>query len=368
MMQVTQQPVDLFYSYAHEDEVLRDELDKHLKIMERRGVIRSWHDRKIVPGTQWAEDIDSNLSSADLILLLISADFFASDYIWSKELATALKRHESGDASVVPVMLKAYDIEDTPLTQLQGLPTDLRPVTSWPNRDEAWTDVAKGIRRTVAKILAQRPRPSPPPFTVDGSESVTALPEAADFGEAIRPSRPPRAAPDPLLSRVIDDFAVQVERAAESRGTSSDRAATERAALTLLDVPDQKRVLWVDDRPSNNRVESAALAKLQIEVVPVTSTDAALRQIATDPEPFDLVISDWSRPEPLGDAPSAGMRLLRELRRRLPVVFYHGTFDRTRRNALREQAMKAGAFGEAVQPDELFTLVTAALGPRTHDA
>ena len=83
-------PVDLFYSYAHEDEKLRDELDGHLALLRRKGVIRPWHDRGIVPGQKWDEAIDAQLSTADLILLLVSMDFLNSDYIWGKELATAL--------------------------------------------------------------------------------------------------------------------------------------------------------------------------------------------------------------------------------------------------------------------------------------
>ena len=155
-------PVDLFYSYAHEDEKLRDELDGHLALLRRKGVIRPWHDRGIVPGQKWDEAIDAQLSTADLILLLVSMDFLNSDYIWGKELATALARAERGDASVVPVLLRAVDIEDAPFAKLQGLPTDLRPVTSWPNRDEAWADVAKGIRRTV-EAIQQRWTSTPPP-------------------------------------------------------------------------------------------------------------------------------------------------------------------------------------------------------------
>jgi len=143
------EPVDLFYSYAHEDEKLRDELDGHLALLRRKGVIRPWHDRGIVPGQEWDKTIDEQLAMADLILLLVSMDFLNSDYIWGKELATAIERARRGDASVIPVLLRAVDLEDAPFAHLQGLPTDLRPVTSWPNRDEAWTDVAKGIRRAV---------------------------------------------------------------------------------------------------------------------------------------------------------------------------------------------------------------------------
>ena len=91
------EPVDLFYSYAHEDEPLRDELDGHLALLRRKGVIRPWHDRGIVPGQQWDKEIDAQLASADLILLLVSMDFLNSDYIWGKELATAIDRADRGE-------------------------------------------------------------------------------------------------------------------------------------------------------------------------------------------------------------------------------------------------------------------------------
>ncbi len=127
-------PVDLFYSYAHEDEPLRDELSVHLKILERRGVIRSWHDRAIRPGQSWDAEISEQLATADLLLLLVSADFINSDYIWSNELAVAMQRHQRGEASVVPVLVRPCLIDDAPFAALQGLPTDLRAVMSWPNR------------------------------------------------------------------------------------------------------------------------------------------------------------------------------------------------------------------------------------------
>ena len=118
------EPVDLFYSYAHEDETLREELAGHLKIMERRGVIRPWHDRCLAPGEKWDDEINTQLTTADLVLLLVSKDFIQSDYIWSHELAIAMKRHERGEASVVPVMLRAVDITDAPFAALQEVPAD----------------------------------------------------------------------------------------------------------------------------------------------------------------------------------------------------------------------------------------------------
>jgi CheY-like chemotaxis protein len=376
------EPVDLFYSYAHEDEPLRNELAGHLKIMERRGVIRPWHDRCLTPGQKWDNEINTQLATADLVLLLVSADFVKSDYIWSHELYVAMKRHGRGEASVVPVMLRAVDITDAPFAALQGLPTDLKPVTSWPNRDEAWTDVAKGIRRTVEHIQARWAEKPPLMPAAAASSDVLSMtrpsqarkpdallmPDERESGlplspSAVRFSR--KKASDPILDRVVSEFSAQVTAAAKARGTHDiDPAKAKQYALTLIDALDQKRILWVDDRPTNNRFETAALTKLQIEVVTVTSTEAALARLALDQEPFDLVLSDWQRPEPKAGAPSAGIRLLRELRARhltIPVVFYHGSSDERERSARRELVLSEGAFGEAVMPDELLALVISAL-------
>lgn len=377
------EPVDLFYSYAHEDEPLRDELAGHLKIMERRGVIRPWHDRCLAPGQKWDTEIDIQLATADLVLLLVSADFIKSDYIWSHELDVAMKRHACGDASVVPVMLRAVDITDAPFAALQGLPTDLKPVTSWPNRDEAWMDVAKGIRRTVEKIQsgwAEKLPPMPAAAAPPDGLSMTKPSQAGKPDDLLMPNeRKPRArlspsaprfsrkkASDPILDRVVNDFSAQITEAAKARGGYDlDPAMAKQYALTLIDTPDQKRILWVDDRPDNNRFEAAALAKLQIEVVAVTSTKAALARLASDPEPFDLVLSDWQRPELHLDTLSAGIHLLRQLREghlTMPVVFYHASSSERERSARRELAIREGAFGEAVMPDELLGLVISALG------
>jgi len=375
------EPVDLFYSYAHEDEALRDELDGHLALLRRKGVIRPWHDRGIVPGQQWDQAIDSQLTGADLILLLVSKDFLNSDYIWGKELATAMSRAERGDASVVPVLLRAVDIEDAPFAHLQGLPTDLRPVTSWPNRDEAWTDVAKGIRRTVEGIQ-QRWADAPP--------SVPAAPRSSDFGTAsarapapqdtlgARPARGgvrDRAADaaqelraERLLRRMIGGFADELAVAARVRGVSAmDNADAEGMAEALIAMPEQKRVLWVDDKPEGNRHEAGALAKLQIEVVTARSTEEALARLDADAEGFDLILSDWDRPEALEGMASAGLKLLHALAsrpQRPPVAFYHGAFDAALRSRRREALLQAGAVGEAVTPGELLALVRTALESR----
>ncbi len=114
--------VEIFFSYSHKDEMLRDELAKHLSIMKRQGIIDAWHDRAITAGSEWAGEIDTHLNSAQIILLLISADFLASDYCYDIELKRAMECHEVGKAQVIPIILKPVDWYGAPFGKLQALP------------------------------------------------------------------------------------------------------------------------------------------------------------------------------------------------------------------------------------------------------
>ena len=150
-------PIDLFISYSHRDENLRDELSKHLALLGRQGIVTAWHDRRIGAGEDWKGAIDQHLDRAGVILLLISADFLASDYCFDLEMTRALERHARGETYVIPVILRACDWTSGPFARLQALPRDGKPVTSWPNRDEAWHDVTRGIRAAVARIASSEP-------------------------------------------------------------------------------------------------------------------------------------------------------------------------------------------------------------------
>lgn len=146
----------VFISYSHKDEEFRVELEEHLALLRREGQISSWHDRKILPGQDWAREIDRELESAELILSLVSSTFIASDYCYAVEMNRALARHQAGEAEVVPILIRPCDWQSAPFAKRQMLPKDGRAVSQWENRDEAWADVASGLRRAVAAIRARR--------------------------------------------------------------------------------------------------------------------------------------------------------------------------------------------------------------------
>jgi hypothetical protein len=170
----TTNALTLFYSYAHEDEPLRNDLDKQLSLLKRQGHLSTWYDRNISAGTEWAQEIDTHLESTDIILLLVSADFLASDYCYSIEM----QRHEAKAATVIPVILRpTLGWEDAPFGKLQALPTGAKAITSWLNRDEALLDVAQGIRKAVQDLRAKRAAmlSSAPPPTANHTEPVASI-------------------------------------------------------------------------------------------------------------------------------------------------------------------------------------------------
>ncbi len=146
------EPFDLFISYAREDEPLRAELDQHLALLERQGEIRPWHQREIAAGEEWRGQIDDRLEAADLILLLVSSSFLASDYCFDDEANRALGRHVRGEARVIPVVVRPCDWATSPFAELQALPKNGEPVTTSDNRDQAWLDVVRGLRASIAEL------------------------------------------------------------------------------------------------------------------------------------------------------------------------------------------------------------------------
>lgn len=152
MSNSTKSTVKLFYSYSHKDEEIRNELEKHLSILKRQGVIAEWHDRKISGGTEWENQINQQLQSASIILLLVSSDFIASEYCYGKELQVAMERHEKGEARVIPIIVRSVDWQGAPFGKLQAFPKDAKAVTSWDNHDEVFTNIVQGIRSAIDEV------------------------------------------------------------------------------------------------------------------------------------------------------------------------------------------------------------------------
>ncbi len=146
--------IEIFYSYAHEDERLRKKLEKQLSLLKQQSQITEWYDRKISAGKEWADEIDSHLNTAQIILLLVSPDYLASDYCYGIEMKRAIERHKLREARVIPIILRPTYWQGAPFGKLQPLPTDGKPATRWRNLDEAFLDIERGIRKAIKELSA----------------------------------------------------------------------------------------------------------------------------------------------------------------------------------------------------------------------
>lgn len=170
----------LFFSYSHADEELRDQLEQQLAILKRQKIIETWHDRRITAGSEIDHSISTELETADIILLLVSPAFLASDYCYDREMMRAMERHHAGSARVIPVILRPCDWHDAPFGKLMATPTDGKPVTLWPDRDQAFLDVTRAIKRAAAELGAAAPAPS----SKASLDAPPVLPEVADMAQA----------------------------------------------------------------------------------------------------------------------------------------------------------------------------------------
>lgn len=141
----------VFISYARQDEEYKKRLEAHLASLKLTQHLEVWSDSQIQAGEDWNLGIYEQLRTADIVLLLISEYFLASSYIGEIELRVAMERDERREAIVIPIFLRSCDCEGQPFMRLQGLPR--KPVSKYRNREDAYTEISKGIRRRISELL-----------------------------------------------------------------------------------------------------------------------------------------------------------------------------------------------------------------------
>lgn len=144
----------IFVSYSHKDEQFREELEVHLAMLKREGSIDVWHDRRIVAGSEINSTIDVELEQSDIVLLLISPDFLASSYCFDVEVQRAMQLQSQGNCEVIPTILRPCDWQsaNAPFSKLLAVPRDGIPVSKWPDKDEAFLDIVKQLRKALESL------------------------------------------------------------------------------------------------------------------------------------------------------------------------------------------------------------------------
>lgn len=147
---------NFFISYANKDTEFRDELQNHLSGLKRKKLINGWDGRAILPGEVWDDEIRQKLEQAEVVLFLVSSDFLASDYIHDVEIKKTIERYQQGLVRIIPVIVRPCDFESLSLNRYQALPEGARAISLWPNRDEAYVDIVKKIKRVIEQMSNQK--------------------------------------------------------------------------------------------------------------------------------------------------------------------------------------------------------------------
>ena len=153
--------VNLFISYAREDEPYKKELVKHMSGLRQKGTIRDWNDQQIIPGQAWNPEIKEKLESSQVVLFLVSADFMFSDYIQDVEIARTIERHKNGQVTIIPILIRPCDFSSLKISSHQALPSapgeGLKPVSEWSNNsqhpwksDNVWMNIVNELKRLLA--------------------------------------------------------------------------------------------------------------------------------------------------------------------------------------------------------------------------
>jgi tetratricopeptide (TPR) repeat protein len=155
-------PAQLFICYSSEDHKWRRALESTLTILQNRGVISFWYDRKVSAGDDWNEEIQRKLDESEIVLFLISRHFLASRYINEKELPKALARHKAGKARLIPLILAACSWDKTPLYRLQTATGDRRPLRNWRDKDAAYYRIETELENVWCELRGLSRAPSHP--------------------------------------------------------------------------------------------------------------------------------------------------------------------------------------------------------------
>lgn len=145
-------PAKIFISYTQDDVEYKRQLQAHLSGLKRNNMIADWADDEMLIGKVWDQEKKQRLQEADIILFLVSASFLASNFESDKEMQTAMSRYHAGQVIIVPILIRPCDIESLEISKFKILPQNKLPISKWKDKDEAYVDIVKQLRRIIGNI------------------------------------------------------------------------------------------------------------------------------------------------------------------------------------------------------------------------
>jgi len=223
----------------------------------RRKYLQFWHDGQIEPGERWRRSIFEHLNSADIITLLVSQSFLDSDFCYEKEMRLALEREKRKEALVVPIIVRDCDWKEAPFADLQAIPDGSKAVTSWRNRDEAWTNVAVSLKKVVREVLRRKlvilaVRETAAALEARSEDKTKTTPSLLVDRDRLKPQAAPETSPGPKepQSHIAGDTAESAADAAAAKAIYEQIArdfAAHREERRRIQAELQAKILDLDE-------------------------------------------------------------------------------------------------------------------------
>jgi hypothetical protein len=224
----------VFISYSHKDDTWRVDLETHLKPYLRNSSITTWSDRQVRPGSKWEAEITAALTNTRIAVLLVSPDFFSSDFIHDNELGPLLKRAEEGGVKILWIPLRHSAYKETPVKNYQALSKPDKPLVAIPKakRDKVWVEICEEIKKEVSAIRAPPDVPAQLP-ELEHKEETEAIPSAHLSEPEVTPTpiaETPPPGPAPLSSgqKHLSSAAAQVAAERQRQDAELDALRQQR--------------------------------------------------------------------------------------------------------------------------------------------
>jgi flagellar biosynthesis GTPase FlhF len=228
-------PLKTFIIYAHEDVQFRMGLEKFLRHLVRMKKVDLWSDKEIKPGEAWDEVIQKNLQEAELVLMLVSVDFYNSEYIQETEFEQVKERRKRGEVLLVPILVRSCPSYEL-IKDLQWLPSNATPIGEWLNQDAAYTSVANDIEVLVEDVLRQRIEADKQAMALKQAEAERAAKAEAERAETERKARE--------TAELARKHAEEEKRQKEAQRLEAEKlreAAEQKAASETVRAEDEKQ-------------------------------------------------------------------------------------------------------------------------------
>ena len=157
--------MNIFIAFANQDRDVRDKLLRQMNLVKDRLGWNIWSSKEIKAGERWDEEIKQRLMDSEVIVLLLSTDFFNSTYIVETELPKVVEKHRLGNCHIIPVIARVCHWKETHfgeyagLGDIQALPVGERPIVSrghWDNDDQPYFETVQGIRDSIQSFQAKK--------------------------------------------------------------------------------------------------------------------------------------------------------------------------------------------------------------------